>query len=92
MHLSNGAFERQERYLVIKMKDMFEAVQAGFLGMSTPTTLIRIMDSLEAYRLTRGRSPLLTAVVEEDWPEYEMVWQAIEQRMKDSSGEQPPAP
>jgi hypothetical protein len=92
MQLSNGAFERQERYVVIKMKDMFEAVQAGFLGMSTPTTLIRIMDSLEAFRLTKGRPPLLTAVVEEDWPEYEVVWAMIEQRMKETSGEQPPAP
>lgn len=91
MHVSNGAFERQERYIVIKEKDLYEAVHDGFLGMSTPTILIRISDSIDASRMSRGKAPLLTAVVEQDWPEYEVVWEMIEQRMKDSNGI-PPAP
>lgn len=58
-------FQREERYIVIKRKHL-SAVQER---------------SLQAHMTRLGIGQVESAVVERDWPEYEPVWQMIEDRV-----------
>lgn len=68
--------EREERYTVIKDSDALLA-----LDEHDSNDLNRILRKIELYRGKRGAIPLVCVVVESDWPEYEPVWKAIEQRV-----------
>ena len=59
------AFEREERYIVIKRKYLSEQQER---------------DLREGMRL-RGIGTVECVVVESDWPEYETVWKMIEDRV-----------
>ena len=68
-------FKRENRYLVLKRKDLKACLTA---------TEISILDAIAAkvddYR-TVCKAPFECVVVESDWPEYEPTWAAIEKRM-----------
>lgn len=62
---SGGEFEREERYIVVKRKNL-DALDERLLRELLGELSIPIVDC---------------AVVEADWPEYEPVWQMIEDRV-----------
>ncbi len=73
-------FKREDRYLVVKYSDMDNAsagIRQGFMRNSR-----WLHDSM----LARGAPARSFLVIESDWPEYEIVWKMIEDRMK---GENP---
>ena len=69
-------FEREVRYVVLKITDIQDA-----LTPDEKSALIQIEETVERHREQRGKPPLVCAVVEADWPEYEPIWKAIEQRV-----------
>jgi hypothetical protein len=75
-------FKREHRYVVLKDRDV------ACLNAEDLATLTRILDKVEDIRALRGKGSVECVVVEHDWPEYEGVWAAIEQRV--SSGEPRP--
>lgn len=72
-------FERENRYIVLKRKDII-----GALTQSEITELARITGKVDAHRMQRTGvyEFLQCVVVESDWPEYEPTWAAIEKRMR----------
>lgn len=77
-------FERQNRYIVFKIKDVTE-----YLNESDKETLLRLATKCTLGRISCDKQPLQCVVVESDWPEYEPTWAAIEKRM---SGVATPCP
>ncbi len=70
-------FKRENRYIVIKMKDALKHLTpAQFRELSN------IERSITVGRDSESKPPLTAVVVEHDWPEYEMVWAIIEGRSK----------
>ena len=76
-------FEREQRYVVLKVKDVMQR-----LSEKDILTLARILDEIDAYRKSIGKKSLECVVIESDWPEYEPTWKAIEARVP---GAQPAA-
>lgn len=68
-------FKREPRYVVFKISDLLKHCDAD-LG-----TLDRIGHQITAGRATEGKPPFNAVVVEQDWPEFEPTWAAIEARM-----------
>lgn len=58
-------FQREERYIVVKRKHLTAARETA----------------LREHMCGMGISTVECAVVESDWPEYELVWQMIEARV-----------
>lgn len=78
------AFEREDRYMVLKYKDIAGAFEAGGITESDLDVLSKISGEVEACRMIRRNKVgefFKCVVVESDWPEYEMVWKMIEERM-----------
>lgn len=69
--------EREQRYIVLKIKDM-EA--AGF-ALGHIDAFNEVCDAVNIARIQRGAGLLECAVVEKDWPEYDVVWQMIANRV-----------
>ena len=69
-------FKREIRYEVFKWADLVLAVTPHEVK-----ELIRLSDKVHMSRLEHRKGPLECAVVESDWPEYEVVWKMIEDRM-----------
>lgn len=69
-------FRREERYVVLKIKDLHE-----YLPQPLIDHLKSISDEVRAGREMAGKQPLECVVVEKDWPEYGSTWAAIEARM-----------
>ena len=63
------------RYLVFKMKDVDTVLSEDEIAM-----LAGIATKLHRYRLQKYKKSLECVVVESDWPEYEKVWDMIEER------------
>lgn len=59
------AFKREERYVVIKIKDM-DSYQCAALDIQMQRMAIKTRKCV---------------VVESDWPEYELVWKVIKDRV-----------
>lgn len=70
--------KREKRYTVIKDKDI-----AACLTEEEQEQLDDLCRKINRHRLMNGKPVLQTVVVEDDWPEYEKVWQMIEARMAD---------
>ncbi|QQO84109.1 hypothetical protein [Shewanella algae] len=66
-------FCRENSYLVIKIKDMEEA-----LDFEELREMASLSEKVEGYRVVNGKAPLECVVVESDWPNYEKTWQEIE--------------
>lgn len=58
-------FELEERYIVVKLKHLDGATK-DYLRMILKNSAIPTVDCI---------------VVEQDWPEYEMVWKSMEGRL-----------
>lgn len=69
-------FKREPRYIIFKIKDLeryFSAVKREAIAdFGEQIARLRRMD---------GKAPLNAVVVEQDWPEFEPTWAAIEARM-----------
>lgn len=78
LHVAPGDTMKREfdRYIVLKKSDALLA-----LDEQDSNDLNRIMRKIARYREKRSAMPLECIVVEHDWPEYEPVWRAIEQRV-----------
>lgn len=68
--------ERENRYIVIKRSDAKKYLSE--LGQNQLKELAGIINIERAQE--KGKA-LKCVVVEEDWPEYESTWQAIEKRV-----------
>jgi len=71
-------FVRENRYTVLKNTDL------KILSMFEQDVLYNILDKISRHRRDSGKNPLSCVVVESDWPEYEKVWEMIEERVKSS--------
>jgi len=70
-------FEREDRYLVLRWDDINNALLEGERNI-----LLYISEQIEDYRRSKGKDPYPKFVcVKDTYPEYEMVWAAIEKRM-----------
>lgn len=76
-------FKREWRYVVFKMKDLHK-----YCTPSQLSWINDIGDCIASGRYADGKPPFNAVVVEEDWPEFEPTWAAIEARM--SGFEAPP--
>lgn len=77
----NSTFKREQRYLVIKVKDA-----KYYLDKDQLEQLAGIADTIEVRRKAVGLPGLECVVIESHWPEYEATWKAIEARV---TGAQP---
>lgn len=73
-------FEREKRYIVIKLSDSTELTDSDIDDLDT------ICSRIDDIRAKGGKKPLQCVVVEDDWPEYEFVWKMIEFRMTKCKG------
>ncbi len=67
---------REERYLVFKYTDL-----EACLDDDDWDFLDDIRTQINSYRKLRKKEPLTCVVIEEDWPEYEKVWNLLEERI-----------
>ncbi len=72
--------KREDRYLVLKRKDL---ASAG-LTVAETVAIESICVKIDAAREHRGADLLECVVVEKDWPEYDPTWCAIAVRMNPS--------
>jgi len=70
-------FEREYRYTIIKIKDIEK-----YLSYKQKQELESILFQIRLRRARDERPRLKCVVVEDDWPEYEKVWDMLEERMK----------
>lgn len=75
----NNTFKREQKYLVIKVKDA-----KHYLDEDQLEQLAGIADTIEARRKAVGLTGLECVVIESHWPEYEATWKAIEARFTDA--------
>lgn len=69
-------FVREPRYIVIKIKDLFA------YGANEDVHALQVIgDTIAGGRAADGKPPFNAVVVEQDWPEFEPTWAAIEARM-----------
>lgn len=69
-------FRREQRYIVIKQSDM-----QRYLSAADREQIDRLCGVIRAGREADGRGNQLSAVVEHDWPEYEIVWAMLRARL-----------
>ena len=69
-------FERDPRYLVIKVNDAL-----AHLSSSEIYALSEMGEKITKWRSSAGKLPLVAVVVEQDWPEFELVWEMIKARV-----------
>jgi hypothetical protein len=73
-------FEREHRYLVVKYKDILK-----YLCEPNQRQLLELVKVIDFGRELDNRGPLECVCVEQDWPEFEPTWKAIEARMTGSA-------
>lgn len=69
-------FVREPRYVVFKLKDI-----ESYLNSDNKLRLNRIGRDIAIERDNEGKPPFNAVVVEQDWPEFDLVWEMIEARM-----------
>lgn len=72
-------FVRENRYTTIKNSDLMCLTLLEFQVLDT------ILNKISQHRVDSGKKPLSCVVVESDWPEYEEVWEMIEERVKNET-------
>jgi len=80
-------FKREDRYIVLKISDVRDmlshATESEYTCVAEDIeNLERIAMHVVDSRAKQGKPPLKCVVVESDWPEYEAVFKAIEQRVQ----------
>ncbi len=73
----SNQFKREPRYVVLKIKDIH-----AYLSPAQIEALQIAGETIAVGRSIEGKSPFNAVVVEQDWPEFEMVWAMIEERCK----------
>lgn len=73
-------FKKEPRYIVFKIKDL-ELMDDSEGVADYLRRLGRIGSAVAHVRRERGKPPFNCVVVEQDWPEFEIVWALIEARM-----------
>lgn len=68
---------REERYVVLKGKDVESS-----LTETEQAILLFLCRKVESHREEVGKQPLKAVIVESDWPEYEKVWELLEERIQ----------
>ena len=66
---------RENRYFVLKKTDM------KCLNREEKWMLKQIANKVHRNRLLNKKGPLVAAVVEGDWPEWDMVWASVAKRV-----------
>ena len=80
-------FKREPRYVVFKIKDIL-----AYLSQSQMDDIEMAGRFIAKGRKNDEKPPFNAVVVEQDWPEFEPTWAAIEARMTaNGQGEQPAA-
>lgn len=70
-------FKRENRYLVIRWDDIYASLADDHIWM-----LNGLCREVEEYREKQGKEPTPNYVcIKDTYPEYEMVWEAIEERV-----------
>jgi hypothetical protein len=69
-------FKREDRYLVFKKSDLTE---------DQLRILTEWRKTVQRQRLQNGKDLLQYVVIESDWPEFEITWDAIQLRMESDS-------
>ncbi len=69
-------FVREPRYVVFKIKDIHD-----YLEDDEVAQLQAIGEKIACIRGVNGKPPFNAVVVEQNWPEFELVWSMIEARM-----------
>lgn len=67
---------REDRYIVLKRKDIEKALEDGRIDYFDLDALSWIKEELPSRKYV---------VVESDWPEYEQVWKMIEERVENTT-------
>lgn len=73
---ASSEFKREPRYIVLKLSDMKK-----YLYECQITNIYSAGQLIANGRARDGRPPFNAVVVEQDWPEFEPTWAAIEARM-----------
>ena len=68
-------FKREPRYVVFKIKDIH-----AYLSTAQIDALQTAGETIAVGRALEGKPPFTVVVVEQDWPEFEPTWAAIEAR------------
>ena len=76
MNGSSSTFNREDRYAVLKRKDMYL-----YLTPAEQEMVWKLIAKIARGRVDANRGNLDCVVVEHDWPEAEAVWSMIEARM-----------
>lgn len=76
--------KREIRYLVLKRKDINNA-----LSNTEQEILDVLVDKVNRYREFVNKDLVQCVVVEHDWPEYEVVWKMIEDRVDAEQSDDP---
>lgn len=77
---TSDKFVRENRYIVIRYDDIYK-----YLSDEHRWWLNGLLLEIEEGRRTDGKDPCPTFVcIKDTYPEYEMVWAAIEKRMTSS--------
>jgi hypothetical protein len=74
-----NTFEREQRYIVIKLKDL----RVTDLTKEELNTLETVCNKIARQRLIEGKPEFNCVVVEDTWPEYEQVWKMLEGRVNE---------
>lgn len=73
--------KRENRYFVLKVADIESAFEAGLISPDTLDELENASLAVKQIRQHRGKEELACVVVENDWPEHDIVWAMIESRV-----------
>lgn len=73
----------EERYVVIKISDLESATREGFLEPGALSTIKQIVKDVSYFRRECGKHAFRAIVVENDWPEYPIVHEALESRINE---------
>jgi len=77
-------FKRTVRYVVFKLSDMDK-----YLTEYARSQIYKYGRELASARRFDCRPPLNAVVVEQDWPEFDVVWALIEARVRREAGPEP---
>ena len=73
---TQAPFVREARYVVFKIKDI-----DSYLTEGEKNSLMCIGEEIEWGRKENGRDQFNAVVIEQDWPEFDVVWEMLEARM-----------
>lgn len=74
---------REPRYIVFKIKDVLKFLDQGEIDL-----LQAIGQKLAGARAQEGRACFNAVVVEQDWLEFDMVWDLLDKRVQQESKEE----